>query len=177
MSTQPNTLTAKTPRSTKPTVVKTQVITLRAQGKTISDIARELSLDWHTVERICKEAKLPDIESQSVEKTLAKVGITRETVASKLKELMEANETKRATFEGKFTDSAVDPDNSTRFRATELTAKVLEMLPREDTAAIAQLFVRLPDGVLTAGHPSTCTCATCCQTWDALPIESSEPER
>lgn len=165
-----------TRRSGKPVTVKTQVVLLYAQGKSKTEIAKELNLDWHTVAAILKEAKIPDIESKSIESTFSKLGLTPEKVGTKLAELMDATETKRATFEGKFTDSAVDPDNSARFRATELTAKILQMLPQENASLVAQLFVRLPDAELVKGHGKLCKCEECCRAWESIPTaEVIEP--
>ena len=140
----------------------------------MSDIAKELGIAEGTVRTILKEAEFETRAKTPIEKIFSDAGITPASIAAKLSELQNAKEVKRVSLEGKFTDERADPDNTVQFRATEATAKILGLFPKEDTAAVAQLFVRLPDAVLTKGHPQTCTCAECCSAWEAITVSPGD---
>jgi len=161
-------------RSVKPPDVKAQVIRRRALGESMRKIALDLGITTNTVSRIIAESRTETTGKTSVEKIFASVGITPETIATKFRELQEAKDVRLASFEGKFTDRVDVPDGNVQFRATEATAKILGLFPKEDTAAVAQLFVRLPDAVLTKGHPQTCTCAECCSAWESITVSPTE---
>ena len=163
-----------TVRSTKSPTTKADVIRLRTLGKTISFISQSLGISEGTVRTILKESEYESRAKTPIEKVFSDAGITPASIAAKLSELQNAKEVKRVSWEGKFTDERADPDNTVQFRATEATAKILGLFPKEDTAAVAQLFVRLPDAVLTKGHPQTCTCAECCSAWEAITVSPTE---
>jgi hypothetical protein len=166
MASNPSTLM----RSNKPQAIKTSVIAASVAGKPKAQIARELGIAVNTVTAILRESELERIQKDSSpEQVLNRAGLTKDFIAEKLREGTAATEVKLATFEGKFTDRLDVPDNSARYRNIELAAKIHGMLPTEQAGMVAQLFVRLPEGVLTAGHPKTCTCAECCKAWESIP--------
>jgi hypothetical protein len=158
------------PRSQKPAHVKAKVVELRTLGVAESQIAKQLSISPSTVKTILSEARYGESTKLSVEQTLAKVGITHETISRKLLELTNAADVRLASFEGKFTDRLDVPDGAIQFRSAEALAKIAGMFPREDAAIVAQLFVRLPEGELIKGHTAQCTCPECCERWQSLPI-------
>ena len=177
MESQTLAATVKTPRSIKPASTKADVVRLRTQGKSIANISDTLGISEGTVRTILKEADFEQrSKADSPEQILNRAGLTKDYIAEKLREGTAATEVKLATFEGKFTDRLDVPDNSARYRNIELAAKIHGMLPTEQAGMVAQLFVRLPDAVLTPGHPKTCTCADCCRAWEQVPnAEIVEP--
>lgn len=147
-----------------------------AQGKNITQIAKELKISRDTVRTILQESKAAEHSSNSIDRALHKAGLTHETITAKFAELMGAKDVRLATFEGKFTDRKEVADSAVQFRATEAVAKIAGMFPKDDVGLVAQLFVRLPDRELTAGHPKTCTCQECCRAWETIPnAEIVEP--
>ena len=103
------------PRSNKPAPLKAEVWTRHALGQTNSQIARDLGISRNTVAKIVAERQpVQATPCNDIQRALARAGITPDTVAQKLREGMEANETKLATWEGKFTDRVEVPDHSSR---------------------------------------------------------------
>jgi hypothetical protein len=158
--------------------LKAQAIALHIAGESNLQIARKLGLSKNTIPRILEEAKLPQTSARElpIEKALARAGITRDTVANKMRELLEAKDVRLAAFEGKFTDRVDIPDVNIQAKTVEMAGKMLEMFPREDTNLSTQLFIRIPEVSLSPGHPPTCLCAECRKTWEAIPCETVNPE-
>ena len=163
--------TAQTPvqvrLSNKPDSLKVEVWTRHALRQSNSQIARDLGISRNTVAKIVAERQVEQVVPEDMVRILARAGITPETVAQKVREGMEATETKLATWEGKFTDRVEVPDNSARFRNVEAAAKMLSMFPDESSQFHAQLIVKLPSRVLVPGHDEACTCQECVARWEA----------
>jgi hypothetical protein len=85
---------------------------------------------------------------------------------------MGANETKLATWEGKFTDRVEVPDHSARFRNVEAAGKMLGMFPKEETNMQAALLVRLPGVELTPNHGKSCSCSECADNWSKMALST-----
>lgn len=162
-------------RSNKPAPIKAQVLVMHTQGVPIAKIAKELKIAKDTVKVILEEGQVRESAQNSVERAMQKAGLTQEVIAEKLRRLMDATDVKRASFEGKFTDERVDPDNTVQFRAAEASAKIAGMFPKEDVSQVAQLFVRLPDVELRSGHGKTCTCKECCDAWETITVQETKP--
>ncbi len=161
-----------------PPAVKARVIALHIAGESNRQIAKKLKMSKDTVPRIIAEGNIGSAaKNPSVERALALAGITPESLASHAAQGLRATETKLATWEGKFTDERQVNDNTTQHKYWQDLAKIAGMFPREDAPATAQLFVRLPDVVLTPGHGKTCACPSCCQAWESLPCETGEPNK
>jgi hypothetical protein len=99
---------------------------------------------------------------------LAKAGITPESLAAHAAEGLRANETKLASWEGRFTDERQVPDHSARYRYFEATSKMLGMFPQEESQPTGQLILVLPSAVLTPGHKEHCNCDTCVENWNKM---------
>src|SRR5947209_8093913 len=106
----------------------------------------------------------------SIENALDRAGLTTDALLAHAKSGLTATETKLASFEGKFTDERQVTDNTTQYKYWQDLAKIAGMFPREEATATAALFVRLPDEVLTPGHPNTCICDECARAWESQPV-------
>jgi len=167
MATEPAQPPAQISRSNKPDSLKLEVWTRHAPRQTNSQIARDLGIARNTVAKIIAERHVEQVEPADAARALSRAGITPETIAQKLRQGMEATETKLATWEGKFTDRVEVPDNSARFRYVEAGAKILSMFPDASPQLQAQLILKLPSRVILPGHGEDCTCQECIDAWEA----------
>ena len=166
-------------RSNKPQVVKTAVVQRNASGQSIRSIAKDLSISINTVKRILAEYQVDNAAKLgTVEQAMQNAGVTLDVVAGKLKSQLDASDTQLAAKDGIFTDERNVPNHSARNKAVEMAAKILGMFPDESATVQAQLFVKLPDRILAAGHSPTCMCETCVSAWEqrALPAATVLPE-
>jgi len=152
-----------------PPAAKAQVFAHHLAGDSNRKIAKKLGMSKDTVAKILKEGQLGPHSKGSVEQALERAGLTTDALLAHAKQGLTATETKLATWEGKFTDERQVSDNTTQHKYWQDLAKISGMFPREDTAATAQLFVRLPDVMLMPGHPNTCLCVECRRAWESLP--------
>jgi hypothetical protein len=160
------------PRSNKPTSLKAEVWTRHALRQTNSQIARDLGISRNTVAKIIAERQVEQVGTTDAVRALARAGITLDTIAQKLREGMEATETKLATWDGRFTDRVEVPDHSAWFRNVEAAGKMLEMFPKEETNQQAALLIRLPDVELTPNHGKSCTRRECAGNWSKMALST-----
>lgn len=96
-----------------------------------------------------------------VRAALERHGIDDNYLAVGLKEGLRAEETKLATFEGKFTDERRVPDFRARARFQELTHRLRGDMPREDVQNNSVILLQIPQASFTVGHTPDCVCSTC----------------
>jgi hypothetical protein len=90
-------------------------------------------------------ARNPTVRSL-VSEALAKVGITRGTLADVMKRGLNAYETKLATKDGKFSDSREIPDFHAMFKYLDASHRLLGDYPKDELIERAALILKVPMG-------------------------------
>jgi hypothetical protein len=104
--------------------------------------------------------KEPQVQNM-VRSALERHGIDDDYLAVGLKEGLRAEETKLATFEGRFTDERRVPDFRARARFQEMAHRLRGDMPREDVQVNSTILLIIPQPVFTPGHAPDCVCPSC----------------
>ena len=109
--------------------------------------------------------KEPQVQNM-VRAALERHGIDDDFLAIGLKEGLRAEETKLATFEGKFTDERRVPDFRARARFQEMTHRLRGDMPKEDVQNNSVILLQIPQASFTVGHAPDCTCPSCLDAYE-----------
>jgi len=109
--------------------------------------------------------KDPQVQGM-VRAALERHGIDDDYLVAGLKEGLRAEETKLATFEGKFTDERRVPDYRARARFQEMAHQLRRDFPEESETQGAQIVIQVSRGPLTPGHDLDCGCAQCVAAYE-----------
>ena len=135
--------------SNKPEPLKAQIIARSLAGESKSQIARELKINRNTVARILSEAEIGNLNMPEL---LQRHGITGDVlVQNYIKPGLDAMQTEFAKFQGRIMDSRDVVAWGPRLQTLDMTLKLLNAYPREDTERNAGVTFNV---VISAPRPT-----------------------
>jgi len=114
-----------------------------------------------------------------VRAALDRLGVDDEFLALGLKEGLRADETKLATFEGKFTDERRVPDYRARARFQDMAHQLRGDYPHDpENEGQAMIVLKIPMVQMVPGHRYDCACNLCREAyahWTREQVQLAEP--